>query len=356
MKMVCINGKFLLQQLTGVQRFATELLKKIEFYNPEICVLLPPNGTKKLSSFKPKNIIEIGFSNNFLIWEQVELPFYLFKKNNPLLLNFTGLGPIFYSNKIITIHDLSFWINPNWFSKSYSFYYKIFTPISAKNSKRIFTVSEFSKNEISRLLKINTRHINVLYNAPFNINKKSISREIRSNERPFFLTVSSLDPRKNLISLIKAFKELDLDIELKIVGSPNNRIFSKQNVGSSEVPSNIYFTGYLKDKDLINLYQTALGFIYPSLYEGFGLPPVEAMSYGCPVITSNRTSLPEVCNDAALYIDPLDIEDIKSSIIKIYKDEGLRNSLVKKGFYNIERFSWDKSAKTVLKLVKELNN
>lgn len=344
--MIYINGRFLKQQVTGVQRFAIELSSLL--IRDSRYKIIAPKKTKLIEPFNTENTILIG-PENLNAWEQFFLPLFLIKKNNPLLVNFTGLGPVFYKNKIVTIHDLSFMENPKWFSKKYAFIYKILTPISANNSRLVLTVSNHSKIVISNKLKINNSKIEVIYNA---VNTTLLKESIIKKKR-YVLAVGTLDPRKNIERLINAFiKWNNNDYKLIIIGG-NQKQFNKTNYS---INKNIKILGYVSENDLSEFYQSAEMFIYPSLYEGFGIPPLEAMIHGIPVIASSTTSLPEVCGEAAFYINPYSEESIINAFKILSKNKNLQNELILKGFVNLKRFSWEKSAQKVIEITQRIKN
>lgn len=346
--MLYINGRFLTQPLTGVNRFAYELTCALIQQGVDIIVVCPPKELISDYDISQFTIIKFGFGTSH-VWEQFSLPFFFVGKGDYLLLNFTGAGPIAISNKIITIHDLAFLENPSWYSRSYVILYKFLTPLSAKTSKRILTVSEFSKKEITNKLGINSEKIEVIYNAATKC--ESENKSILSNvpER-FLLAVSSIDPRKNFERLVRVFSHL-CDYNLVVVGS-GYRSFSGVNIKTDS--KNIFFLGRVSDAELTSLYKKAMAFIYPSLYEGFGIPPIEAMSYGCPVVVSDIDVLHEVCGEAALYIDQLDEIDIKNKVEEICNNPSLRDDLRGKGYKNINRFSWESSANKLQQLLETL--
>jgi glycosyltransferase involved in cell wall biosynthesis len=171
-------------------------------------------------------------------------------------------------------------------------------------------------------------------------------------EEKYLLSVSSLDPRKNLKNLIEAFKRTDIKIKLVIVGLKNaNFDFTLKR---NSLNDNIIFTGYVSDNELTSLMNNAEAFIYVSFYEGFGLPPLEAMSLGCPVVVSDIPAHREVCGDAALYADPYNIEDIKNRINDVLLNDKLKEELIVAGKKNVERFDWLASAQNVLKNINEI--
>jgi Glycosyltransferase len=344
--MIYINGKYLAQSITGVQRFAREITAELIKRNDNFTVIAP-SGTKLCHPFCSNNTVLAGPANP-LLWEQYFLPSFLKKVKNPLLINFTGLGPVFYKNKVITIHDLSFWEHPEWFSKQYYLFYRILTPISARNSRNIITVSETSKHKIIDKLKVVAGQVAVVYNAANKRNPTGLSKT------KSIIAVGSMDPRKNLNRLIKSFiKWNNSDYELFLIGGKQD---SFQQDKEFPFSNQIKFLGYIPDKELFEYYERAEFFIYPTLYEGFGIPPLEAMSVGTPVIASDIPSLRESCGDSALLVDPYSEESIIHAIDALSKDETMRRKLVQKGYDNLQRFSWELSADKIVHLIKELES
>jgi len=225
--------------------------------------------------------------------------------------------------------------------------------LNFKNSLSFLTVSEFSKNEISNFYNVNLNDIHVLYNGVNSNFKENISENssLSKNKKPFALAVSSPSYHKNFSSLIEAFNKIDNPIELKIIGSSTNVFKDLEN--NKDNPK-IKFLGRISDEELIELYQTAEFFIFPSLYEGFGIPPLEAQACGCPVISSNAASLPEVLGDSAFYFDPKNSNSIKDAIWKVLNDSSLRENLKNKGLDNVKRYSWRTSALELDSLLKKL--
>jgi len=347
--MIAINSRFLTQKITGTQRFAIEISLQLKKLMPDTVFVSPKNilHTKIADELNVKTIgINIGH-----LWEQLDLPLHLKRLGNPLLLNLVNTAPLSYMNQIIAIHDLAFLRHPEWFSKKFYLFYKTLIPKIAKKARRIITVSNFSKIEIVNLLKISSQKVEIIYNG---ISEKFFFDPSIKKEN-FILAVSSLDPRKNFKNLILAFKGLDLrDYKLVIVGS-ENKVFSNVEIRNliKKIP-NVEFTGYVSDDKLVKLYQKAKLFVYPSLYEGFGIPPLEAMACGTPVVVSNVASLPEVCGDAAYYVNPYDVNDIARGMETVLKDENLQRELIQKGLERVKLFSWEKSAKKLLRIIEEV--
>lgn len=346
--MIYINGRFLTQPMTGVNRFAYELTRALIYQGVDVIVVCPKNELVPDYDTSGFRIIKYGFGSSH-VWEQISFPFFFLDKSDYLLLNFTGAGPVAILNKIITIHDLAFLENPSWYSKSYVMLYKFLTPLSAKTSKRILTVSEFSKKEIINKLGVDGEKIKVIYNAATICNKedKSILGKVPES---FLLAVSSIDPKKNLGRLVSVFSKLP-DFNLVVVGGWR-KTFGEVNVSS--IGKNVLFLGRVSDAELTSLYKKATAFVFPSLYEGFGIPPIEAMSYGCPVVASDIEVMHEVCGESAIYVNPTDEDDIRDKILQISNKPLLLSTLCRKGHENIKRFSWEKSAQELVNLIRQL--
>lgn len=356
---VYVNGRFLVQPQTGVNRYAYELCRALNTLGVVFTIICPPkeiNSCYDIASFR---ILHWGVGNSHF-WEQLVLPlFFLNKRKKDILLNFTGIGPVLHCRKVITIHDLAFLINSGWYKKSYRLLYRCLTPLSAATSLKILTVSHFSKNEIIRLLHLKSAKIEVVYNAVpacFHAAQR-VSQVDDSEQRRYVLAVSSIDPRKNFERLLKAFQLLkDSQIDLYVVGG-QSRVFASlyqyENKESFE-QINVKWFGRVSDDELTALYRKARCFIYPSLYEGFGIPPLEAMAMGCPVIVSDIPVLHEVCGDAALYTDPADEEDIALKIKELCSNDVFRDLLINRGFKQIGLYDWQVSAKKILTVIHHL--
>jgi len=351
--MFVVNGRYLTQKATGVHRYAFEICNKLHEMGVDFHVAIPQEIHPDYKfSFKT---VKCGSLNTHL-WEQISLPRYLKKIGKPLLVSFTGCGPLFYRNQIMTIHDVSHERYPGWFSPNYYRYYHFMLPRIARKAHAVLTVSRFSKQEIVDVFGIDAAKIHVVHsNVPFH--KKPTREEVLNYKRDssaerYIVAVSSMDPRKNFERLVAAFNRIeDKTVKLYIIGMP----FKAFNTPDLQklVGDNIYLPGYISDEALQGMYQNALLSVYPSLYEGFGLPPLEAMTYGCPVINSDIPALREVSEDAALYVDPYDIDNMAAGIEQLIEDEPLRKELQLKGLEQIKKYSWEKSAAQVYELVQK---
>lgn len=350
---VYINGRFLTQPMTGVERYAYNICKALADMGQPFTLVCPK--AKFCSEYDVSNfrIVRFGFGNSHF-WEQCVLPFFFVGKRNYIVLSLMGLGSIAIRNKVMTIHDLAFIKNPAWYSHAYGLYYRLMTPLAVKTSHHIITVSEFSKHEILKFYPfLGESDISVVYTA---LDDKFLHQPTFSDEptERYALAVSSIDPRKNFARLLSAYKDIS-GIHLYIVGN-YNRVFSKQE-GLQIEGNNVQFLGRVSDDQLLDLYCHASCFIFPSIYEGFGLPPLEAMACGCPVLTSDIPVQHEVCGDAALYFNPFEPDNIRSVIQQyLSTTDILRKKMRESGYNNITRFSFEKSAQRLVEILGRYMN
>lgn len=333
-----INGRFLTQKMTGIQRFALQMCIALHQNGVDICVIMPHFKLKE--NHFPFKIIEYG-KNIGPLWEQICLSHFLHKHPNATLISFSGIGPVFAKRHITTIHDLSFFVNKHWFSFLYRLYYKIMTPLLVKHCTAIITVSEFSKKEIIKYLKVKPEKITVIYNAVSEtfLTPCHTITDYRF-KRPFILAVSSLDPRKNFKTLVRAFETSNITThKLYIIGTHQSSFSSPDIECKSD---RIEFLGHVDDDILKQAYSSASLFVYPSLYEGFGIPPIEAMSLGCPVLLSDIEVFHEINGDAALYCSPTSEDDIikKIKFALDFENKSVIDDLKISGLKKSRNYSW----------------
>ena len=255
----------------------------------------------------------------------------------------------------VVVHDLSFLHYPSFIRKSHLLYLKNQTPAFLKKAKRIATVSMFSKEDIIKHYAIDAGKIDVVYSAvkygysPVDAAARETIKERYADGKEYFIYVGAIHPRKNLMNLLKAFsifkKRLKSNMQLIIAG----RLAWKfdeftDGLKTYKYREDVKLLGYLPQQELINLTGSAYALLYPSFFEGFGVPPLEAMNCGVPVIASAASSIPEICGDAALFVNPESIEDIADKMMALYKDEKLRNELIAKGYIQAKKYSWDITA------------
>ncbi|MCK9477194.1 MAG: glycosyltransferase family 4 protein [Candidatus Muirbacterium halophilum] len=350
--MYIVNCRFLTQRLTGAQRFAVNICLYLKEFSDDF-IFVSPKKILHRDIAEKLEVIKVGFFSGYL-WEQVELPLYLNKIGNPILLNLVNLAPVFYKKNVITLLDIAWLHYPKSVSKKFYYIYKFIIPIIIKKSLHIFTISNFCLKDISSSFFVSKNKITKIYCGVNHfdcfVQKKM---DYKTENEKFILAVSSIQPYKNINNLIEGMKILNkkINIKLYLVGNKNNKVFNKVVIKEYDF---VKYTGYVDDETLINYYKNAELFIFPSLFEGFGIPPLEAMSCGCPVLASDLASIPEVCGDAAVYFDPYNIDDIADKIKTVIENEKLQKDLINKGFENIKRFSWEKSAKKIYKTIREI--
>lgn len=349
--MLYVNARFLTQEMTGVQRFAEEISLALKELRNDVVFVSPP-GVLREDVAEKLNVRIIGERGGHL-WEQIDLPRYLKSQGGPLLLNLCSTAPILYKNKIVTHHDITYKRYPQSFSKKFRLFYNLFTPLMLKGSRHLITVSNFSKKEICQVYKYPRDKISIVYNAVSDLfNEGNYPDE--KNER-YLLAVSSPNYHKNFHGMIKAYSKLNPpNVTLKIIGKASGVFLPQILEGQTSENEKIQFLGRVNDRELVELYSNALAFVFPSYYEGFGIPPLEAQACGCPVISSNTASMPEVLADSVLYFNPNSEDEIAEAMKKVINDEALRTELISKGLVNIKRFSWHRSASVISELVNQL--
>jgi len=266
-----------------------------------------------------------------------------------------------YAKKILTIHDLSTILYPPVHTRLNVFRVNLSFSAGIRRVDRIITVSKFSKREILRLFHINEDRIEVIYEGVDSrfrsLDECEGVKKKYGIEGGFILFVGTVEPRKNVNGLIKAFyklKKKGMKHRLVVAGAEGWKCGeTKETIEQLGLEKEVVLLGYVGDDDLPALYNASDLFVYPSLYEGFGLPALEAMACGTPVVTSNTSSLPEVVGDAAIMVDPCDLNSLTNAMHKVLTDESLAQDMVKKGLRRATLFSWDKAARNTLKVYED---
>lgn len=341
---IVVNARFLTQEITGVQRFAIEICLRLKELLGERVLFVAPSNIIQQDYAEQLCAFSFGTHSGHL-WEQFDLPAYLKSIGNPLLLCLCNTAPISYKNKVATIHDVAFEAYPKTFSKSFLWAYKFLIPKIARSSRHIFTVSNFSKKEIIKYYGIQENKISVIYNAVSFLFKPI--EDSRLKKEIYLLAVSSLNYRKNFIVVLKAFEKIQQrnpNINLFIVGDLNCSNFHGIDISKYKKNPNVKFLGRVSDEELVRYYSNARGFVYPSIYEGFGIPPLEAQSCECPVLVSDIPPLREVIGDSGIYCNPYSVEDVCEGMELLLTSSDLKA----KGKENVKRFSWEKSAKKIM--------
>ena len=356
---IFFNGRFLSQPLTGVQRYAVEVFKALDALvesgpidtgGCSLVILTPPEPCSPL----PLKHIEVHTVGRLKgnLWEQIDLPWHA---RRGLLFSPCNIGPLLHFNQVVTIHDASVYAVPEAYSTLFRLKYKIIFQILGKTARHVFTDSEFSRKELAAYCGISPERVQVvplghehILNVPADA---GVFKKYDIGQKPYVLAVSSNSPHKNLVGLVKAVEGLgQTDFEVVMVGGTFSKVFQKTEI---KLPEMVKRIGYANDSELRALYEQAVCFVYPSTYEGFGLPPLEAMTLGCPVVVSKAASLPEVCGDAVVYCDPHDPADIREKMLLTLRDQKMRLDLRARGYETSRRFSW---ASTALALWRVLKN
>lgn len=346
--MLYVNARFLSQKLTGVQRFAYELSIRLKDKLGDEVVFVAPQDVIQHDMAERLGAKCVGKHSGYY-WEQIELPLYLWKHGSPKLVNFCSVAPLLYGNNYVAVHDITWVRYPETYSKAFCTVYNFLIPRLCKRAKKLITVSEFSKHEISSYYNIPEDKFTVIYNAVGEVFHPIVDEKLRNEN--YFLAVSSVKANKNFVSVLQAFEivlRTNPDIRLYIVGDCNDKNFQTINIDQYKDNPSIKFLGRVSDEELVKYYSNALGFVFPSLYEGFGIPVLEAQACGCPVLASDILPLKEVLNNSALFCNPLEIEDIASKMLKLLSE---RDALVQNGYRNVKRFSWDDSADQCLRML-----
>ncbi len=293
----CVNLRTLGYRITGVQRYLLSLL---------------PHMPSELDSVKPSQALQ-GIKGH--LWEQFYLPTQL---QHRLLWSPGNTGPIGVSRQVVTVHDAASLDHPEWFERKFALWYAAMLPRLIRKVRAIITVSHFSKERIVRLTGAESERVHVIYNGVdqrFQPADPEIVKQVRADfdlSSPYILFVGSLEPRKNLKMLLEAWQLGGFDgATLAVVGASG---ISSRNCSSTSIPKGVRLLGPVEDDVLPALYSGAAGFVYPSIYEGFGLPPLEAMASGCPVAVSDIPAHREVCGETAMYFDPFIPEDISTTL------------------------------------------
>jgi glycosyltransferase involved in cell wall biosynthesis len=330
---IALNARFYSHAPTGMQRYGIEMANRLD----DLLKVLKPASPLK------------GAKGH--LWEQMYLPTAAGKR---LLWSPNNTGPLAVAHQVCTIHDIIPIEHPEWFSSEFSGWYQWLMPKLVDRVQHIIAVSHFTKQRLVERFAIKPEKVSVVWNGVDASFRPRPLREIEHTKKEagiqsprYVLSLGSLEPRKNLKRLLTAWErilpELPEDVELVVAGAKGaSKVFAESKI--DRIPGRVNFTGYIPQDHLPALYSGATALVYPSLYEGFGLPPLEAMACGCPVVTSNCTSLPEVVGDDAILVDPFDEESIAEGLFRIIVRPHLREQLSRRAFNRVEPMSWEASA------------
>jgi glycosyltransferase involved in cell wall biosynthesis len=341
MRDILINVRSRNAPLTGVQRYIGEMCDQLK---------------GRIRWVGPRRPL-LGIAGH--LWEQSILPGIV---GAGLLWSPANTGPLRVTNQVVTIHDVAPLDHPEWFNARFAHWYNWLIPRLVKRARYIITVSKFSRNRLLELPGTEESRIVVIPNG---VNERFCPKEQTEVETVkerlaipaarYFLSLGSIEPRKNLARLLAAWSRchnmLDQDISLVVAGA-RGPSYIYRGVTMNEAPPRVHFTASVPDDCLPALYSGAIALIYPSIYEGFGLPVAEAMASGCVSVVSNSTSLPEVVGDAGLTIDPFNVDELANALVTICRDESLRSSLREKAIRESARFKWELAAQSALSVLE----
>jgi glycosyltransferase involved in cell wall biosynthesis len=348
---IYINGKFCARRMTGVQRVATCLLLALDAL-PGIAtrrwtLLVPPGGQPPaLKRIAQRTVGPAGWPLH--VWEQVTLPL---AARDGLLINLSGSAPAFARRQWALLHDAAVFDHPEAYTTAFVAWYRWLFRRLARRAERLFTVSAFSRERLARCLGVDPQRFTVLPNGADHLSgvapDDTLLRRHGLLGAPFLLAVGSGNPTKNLQALVSAFSRLRRPgLRLVIAGGRNEFVFSGTSTAAD--PPGVLRLGPVDDSALKALYRAAVALVFPSTYEGFGLPTLEAMAEGCPVGAASAAALPGVCGDAALTFDPHRLDSIDAALRSLLDDHALRARLREAGPVRAAQFPWHHPASLLM--------
>jgi len=353
---LAINGRFLTQGMTGVQRFASELVAAMDALAenggwPSTRVLMPRAASN--AAFRNLETIRVGHSSGHS-WEQLELPWHA---RDRFLLNLGNTAPVLAgSRQAVVIHDAGVFDTPESYSLRFRAWYRTLQATLARSGAKLVTVSEFSRGRIAARLDIAPERLHVIPEGAEHIlrvdpDQEALSRHGLTAGR-YVVAVGTRAAHKNLDALSDAAAVLaSRGLTLAAVGSVNPAVF--QPSAGRTAPGAVAL-GRVSDAELRTLYEDALCLIFPSRYEGFGLPPLEAMACGCPVVATRAGAVPEICGDAALYFDLASRSSLTDTLVRLLDQPQLAAEMRQRGLARAGKYSWSRAAQALLSLTESI--
>lgn len=357
---IWINARFLPRPVSGVERVARELITALCEKLDENGACLTPNGQRL--SFRliapagsaaespwPKLTLHNKGAGDGHVWEQTSL---LAATRGDWLISLCNTGPMLKRKHLLFLHDAQTFAIPQNFTWKFRLWYRLLFSIAGRMSAAILTNSKHSRDELVRLVGLDLGRITPIWlgveHATRTAPDLGVFARHQIADMPYLFAVSSVNPNKNFASVVRALELLGPNAPpCVIAGQKNTRVFGGQGLDESCITH----VGHVSDAELYALYSRAFCLLFPSFYEGFGLPPVEAMALGCPAIVSHSSVLPEICADAVLYCDPNDPRTLVNAIQRLRQDRGLRESLVTRGKERTGLFSWSAGAESMLNVL-----
>lgn len=372
---IAVNTRFLLKEyLEGYGYFIYETFKRITAAHPEhefIFIFDRPYDQRFVFGSNAKAVVTGPPARHPLLWKlwyDIKIPALLRKYKADVFVSCDGFCSL--GTKVpqcLMVHDLAFLHYPSLIPKSHLLYYKRYTPKMLAKAKAITTASAFSKNDIIDQYGVSADKINVVYNAakeifePLTDEEKQATKAKYTGRKEYFIYAGAIHPRKNLVNLLKAFslfkKRQQSSMKLVLTGRLAWKYDSfVKNLKTYKYRDDVVMTGYVGEEEIKKLIGSAYAMVYPSLFEGFGVPVLEAMQSDVPVITSLNSSMQEIAKEAALYADPESPADIAEKMMLLYKDEKLRSQLIEKGRVTGKQYSWEQSAEHLWQSIEKAMN
>ena len=370
-----INGRFLAAKRTGVQRAAYNLIRALVtvdrtneyFLFTSLDQVGNPDWQQPNVTVVPTGIRE-GENVRNHIWEQFSLPRLAKRYQVDLLHSPANLAPLFYKGRsVVHIHDLCFVVNPQWFSFSFRTLYNFVIPRLARRAAKVITNSNNSRNDLLQFCDLSADRVSQVYWAVDDLFTQEGPTQASPDAAPpdwhlkdYILYVGSLEPRKNIGTLLEAYELLraqnpHIKTKLVLIGG-ESPLFADVRLKAKRFTEDVLFKGFVNDLVLRDFYRNAALFVYPSLYEGFGLPPLEAMASGVPVVTTMTSSIPEVVGDAALMVSPYDVRQLAETMGQVLADPETRQRLITRGRAQVRKFNWYRVARNTLAIYYEVYN
>lgn len=370
---IAVNTRLLLKgKLEGIGWFSFETLRRIVREHPEHQFIFIFDRSYSEEFIFADNVTPVVVGPParhpvlFYIWFEFRIPQVLKKYKIDLFLSPDGyLSLRTKVPQLAVIHDISFAHRPQDLPPLKRWYYNYFFPKFARKAKRIATVSNYSKTDIVKTYRVDSEKIDVVYDGcnenfrPFSNEEQKKMREKFTHGAPYFLFVGALHPRKNVSGLLRSFDAFKMKTDgkekLLIVGGEMHKTGDISDTWQKmQFKNDVIFTGRVSQEELYRIYAAALALTFVPFFEGFGIPILEAMNAGVPVICSNTTSMPEVGGNAVIYSEPDKEDQIIEAMEKIAFDPGVRNELIEKGFNRKEKFSWNKTAALLWESIEKI--
>jgi glycosyltransferase involved in cell wall biosynthesis len=349
-----VNCRFLTRPVTGVERFAYEIATRLAESVADITLVAPadiPPDTRLAG----RRVQPIGRLHGHL-WEQVSLARYLRSLGSPMLIDLANTGPLLWPNQLYTLHDVAFITHPESYRRAFRLAYRVIAGTLVRRAAHVATVSEFSRDEIVRVFRRAGTHIDIVPNGVSAFVSEPGALDVPALAgREYLLAVGSAAAHKNTSRLMEAYAQVRgrlVDPPSLVIVGGSARGFGSRS-GTDDAPGVIEL-GRVSDRQLAQLYANATAFVYPSLYEGFGIPPLEAQASGTPIVVSRRRPFTDLIEEnSALWCDPDDTASIAAAMEQVTRSPDLRAGLIESGVANASRYSWDDSARQVLAIVTD---